>query len=294
MNRRDFFLTAPALSAFCGAPAGAAAAESSGGARLKPAICAYSYRNALKNKTMTYQDLVRLTARLGADGIDMTVYWFPDTSDEFLRPLRRLAYKMAVTIYSIGIDSEMTRPTPELRQAEVEAIKKWVDVAEKLGAGHIRVFGGSTPKGITEEEAAGWVVEALKRASEYSAKKGVILGLENHGGITGRAESIVKIVKTVDSPWVGINLDAGNFRKQSYEQIGMCLPYAVNVHLKTDIAGEDGKKTASDWDRILKMLAGAGYNGYVALEYEAKESAETAVPALIARLKQLTRKYSTA
>ena len=33
----------------------------------------------------------RTNGRLDIDGIDMTVYWFPNTSDEFLLPLRRLA-----------------------------------------------------------------------------------------------------------------------------------------------------------------------------------------------------------
>jgi hypothetical protein len=82
---------------------------------LKPAICAYSFREALKAKTMTYEDLIRLTADLGAEGVDMTVYWFPDTSDQFLNSVRRTAYKSCVSIYSIAIRSVMTQPTPELR-----------------------------------------------------------------------------------------------------------------------------------------------------------------------------------
>ena len=45
-------------------------------------------------------------------------------------------------------------------------------------------------------------------------KKGVILGLENHGGITVKAGTIIKIVKAVDSPWVGINVATGNVRSQ--------------------------------------------------------------------------------
>src|SRR4029453_882086 len=108
-------------------------------------------------------------------------------------------------------------------------LRKWVDVAQKLGASHIRVFGGTIPKGSTEEQAAGWGAEMLKPASEYSGSKGVILGLENHGGITEKAATIVKIVKNVDSPWVGINLDTGNFNRDAYKQMKMCLPYPVNL-----------------------------------------------------------------
>lgn len=290
MDRRELLMSAPWLAAAFTASGDTLA----GKARFRTAICAYSFRDALKNKTMTYEDLVRLAVDLNVDGLDLTVYWFPNTSDEFLLPLRRIAYKMGVEIYSISIRTDMCRPEGELREREVAEVRRWVDAAEKLGAGHIRVFGGNVPKTATEEQAAGWAAETLKRSAEYSGSKGIILGLENHGGITERAERIIQIVKQVDSPWVGINLDTGNFRTDGYSQIEMCLPYAVNVQVKTEIRAEGGKREPQDWDRILGMLAKAGYKGYLALEYEAEEDPATAVPRLMKELRRLARKHSTA
>lgn len=290
MNRRTLLKTVPALAAGAVSPLPAAPGERK--ARLRPAICAYSFRDALAKKTMTYEDLVRRAFEWDMDGIDMTVYWFPNTSDEFLLPLKRVAYKFGVEIYSIAIRTEMTQPTPELQAKEVAEVKKWVEVAEKLGAGHIRVFGGRVPKGATEEQAAGWAAEVLKRAAEYSAGKGIILGIENHGGVTEKAATILRILKQVDSPWVGVNLDTGNFRTDPYAQIAMCLPYAVNFQVKSEITGEDGKRQDSDWDRILNMAAQSGYKGYLALEYEAKEDPATAVPRLLKQLRQLCQKHS--
>ncbi len=170
-------------------------------------------------------------------------------------------------------------------------MKKWVDVAEKLGACHVRVFGGAVPKNATTEQAAGWVVEVLKRAADYAGSKGIILGLENHGGITEKAATILDIIERVDSPWAGINLDTGNFNTDAYSQIAMCVPHAVNFQVKTEIR-ENGERKPCDWDRVLKIAADAGYRGYLALEYEAKEPAATAVPRLTGQLKQLCRKYS--
>lgn len=289
MNRRDLLRTIPAL----GAARLAAAPKAGAPARplLRPAVCAYSYRQALGRKSMSYEDLLRLTADMGADGIDMTVYWFPDVSNSFLLPLKRLAYRLSVDIYSIAIRTEMTRSTPELRAAEVAEIRKWVDVAERLGAGHIRVFGGDVPEGVTVGQAADWVVEVLKRACEYAGSKGIILGLENHGGITEKAETILDILKRVDSPWAGVNLDTGNFTTDAYAQIEMCAPHAVNIQVKTEIR-ENGERKPSDWDRVLGIVAASGYRGYLALEYESREPAETAVPRLTGQLKELCRKYS--
>jgi L-ribulose-5-phosphate 3-epimerase len=294
MNRRHLLQSLPMLAAFGSAPGRLpASAPVKAAARLRTAICAYSFREALKNKTMSYEDLVRLAVELDVDGLDLTVYWFPNTSDEFLLPLRRLAYKNGVEIYSISIRSDMCQPTEELRAREVAALEQWVEVAVKLGAGHIRVFGGQVPKGSMEDEAAAWVVNILKRAADYSGRKGVILGLENHGGITSRAEKVVQIVREVNSPWVGINLDTGNFESNTYAQIEACVPYAVNVQFKIEIS-ESGKKLPSDWSRILAMLTKGGYKGYLALEYEADEAAEAAVPRLTKQLNEAVRKQERA
>ena len=294
MNRRDLLKSLPMLAAF-GNASSVLAADTlpKGSARLRTAICAYSFRDALKKKSMTYDDLVRLAVELDVDGLDLTVYWFPNTSDDFLLPLRRLAYKNGVEIYSISIRSDMCRPTEELRDRESAWLERWVEVAAKLGAGHIRVFGGDVPKGSTEDQAAEWVVGILKRAADYAGRKGVILGLENHGGITSKAERVVQIVKAVNSPWVGINLDTGNFRSDTYAQIEACVPYAVNVQFKTEIS-ENGKKLPSDWNRILSLLAKGGYKGYLALEYEADEAAEVAVPRLTKQLNEAVGKQGRA
>ena len=115
MNRRNLLQMAAALAAARGA--GAAAPP----ARLRSAICAYSYRNELKSGAMKYDDLVRIAVENGVDGLDLTVYWMPENPpDDFLVPLRRLAYRNAVEIYSISIRTDMCRPTRELQDVEVE------------------------------------------------------------------------------------------------------------------------------------------------------------------------------
>lgn len=252
----------------------------------------YSFRKQLAAKSLTYADLVRKAVEWDIDGLDMTVYWFPSTGPEFTLPLRRLAYTMGVEIYSISVRSELTKPSAADRRKEVESLYRWIDVSNALGASHIRVFGGTVPKGVTEEQAVPWVVECLQRAADYASTKGVILGLENHGGICTRAERVIEMVDKVDSPWVAINLDTGNFRSDVFKQIEMCLPKTVNIQVKVEMLDESGKKTKQDWDRVVKMVADSGYKGYLALEYEAEDDPMLAVPGLMARLRDLTRKYS--
>jgi len=257
--------------------------------RFRTAICAYSFRKGLQDQAFTYANLIRMAAELGADGIDLTTYWLPDTSDQTLFGLKKLAYRSGVALYTIGIRARMAQPTPELQAAEIELVRKWLDVAVRLGASHMRIFGGAVPKGATEDQAVAWAVETLKRAAEDAGKKGVILGVEDDGGITTNADRTVEIVKKADSPWVGINLDIGNFPDDGYRQIEMCAPYATNVHYKSEVhVAKKGEST--DVGRVLEILAKAGYRGYLALEYEAAGDPATEVPKLIAQMQQAMRR----
>ncbi len=287
MNRRQLLARLAALGA-----ASQLRGQSPSQYRLRPGLVAYSYRKQLAAKTMTYESLIHLVSDFGLDGLDTTVYWFPDTSDQYLATLRRTAYKNAVNLYSIAVRIRLAQPTPELQRAEFESLKKWVDVAEKVGATHIRVFGGAVPKGATEAQAIAWAVEVLKRCAEYSGSRGILIGVEDDGGLTTTAEPTLQIIKQTDSPWAGMNLDTGNFPKNGYSQVAMCIPYATSVHFKEKIAGEDGTKEKADWDRLIGMFAKAGYKGYLSLEYESEATAETEVPKLTRELRRAISKYA--
>ena len=137
-------------------------------------------------------------------------------------------------------------------------------------------------------------MDVLTRASDYAAKHGVILGLENHGGITDYAERIVEIVTKVKSDYVGINLDTGNFKERPYKQIELCMPFAVAAQYKTKMAAENSKERVdSDWDRLTGMFAKSGYKGYLAIEYEDAEPTSTAMPRKLAELRRLCLKHSS-
>lgn len=279
-NRREYFkllAAAPLL--------GVNAAAADKHTLFRPAICAYSFRNELKNGQMTYADVIRMAADTGADGVDLTTYWLADTKDETLFALKKLAYRLSVSLYSIGIRARMAQPTSELQAAEVATVRQWLDVAQRLGAAHMRVFGGNVPKGATEAQAIDWAAETLKRCAEEAGRKGITLGVEDDGGITTTAEQTVAIVRKADSPWAGVNLDVGNFKSDGYREVELCAPLATNIHFKTHVA-VNGQRQPADWPRILGILRKAGYRGYLALEYELNDDPRTAVPQWIARMRE--------
>jgi L-ribulose-5-phosphate 3-epimerase len=286
MNRRHLLTTLAAVGA-----SSQISAQPAQTFHLRAGLVAYSYRKELAAKTLTYDTLIRRIADWGLDGLDCTVYWFPDTSAEYLASVRKTAFKNGVQIYNAGVRVQLAQPTAELQRAEFENIRKWVDVADRLGASHVRVFGGNTPKGATEQQAIAWAAEVLKRGADYSGTKGITLGVENDYGLTLEAGPTVEIVKQAASPWAGINADSGNLRADGYSQFELLLPYATSLHLKAEISAKDGTKEKADWSRLLSTLGKSGYRGYAGLEYEGT-NAEAEIPRLAADLRSVVRKLS--
>jgi sugar phosphate isomerase/epimerase len=263
-------------------------------ARFRTGLVAYSYREALQAKTMTYEDLIRVAVETGTDGIDMTVYWLPATSDDYLLSLRRLAYRSRVEIYSIGTRVQLAQPAGPLRDKQFAELRNWVDVAQKVGASHIRVFGSARPQGASVEQALDLAGETMRQFAEYSGARGITLGVEDDGGMTEYARETLEIVKRANSPWAGMNLDIGNFRAPKvHEQIEMSIPHAVSTHIKTTYAPDDGgARVPFDLDRIFAMFAKHGYTGYMGLELEAVPDPAAVIPATLRRLRELALKYS--
>jgi sugar phosphate isomerase/epimerase len=120
------------------------------------------------------------------------------------------------------------------------------------------------------------------------------LALEDDGGITDFAKDTIEIITLAKSPWVGMNLDLGNFRPPGvYDQIEASIPYAVSTHVKTELTLDDGKTQAPmDWDCVFKMCVAQGFCGYMGLEYEAADDPAGVVPGHLRHLKELAVKYS--
>ncbi|HEU5022084.1 MAG TPA: sugar phosphate isomerase/epimerase family protein [Bryobacteraceae bacterium] len=289
MNRRTMLTTLAAMPA-ASLLRGQIAPPSTPLSHLKPGLVAYSYRTALAAKKMTYDDVIHMASDWGLAGVDTTVYWL-DTSPQNLAKLRRTAFKAGIQLYNAGARIRLAQPTKEKQDAEVAEIKKWVDVADAIGASHVRVFGGPIPKGATQEQAIGWAVEVLKRGAEYSGTKGIILGVEDDGGLSATAPPTIAIAKGADTPWAGINADSGNLPKNGYTEFPTMLPYATSIHFKTMVSDENGKKIPADWPRLLAMIAKSGYRGFVGLEYEGNNPDE--IPERCAKLRDLTAKATS-
>jgi sugar phosphate isomerase/epimerase len=301
MFRREFLVAAggavvaaPTIGAFA-RPSTPGASPAGSEARLFVGCCALSYLKYFNAGSMTMESFIRKAVELQVHGVDITTYWLMSTEPGYLTSLRHLAFKNGVAFSGIAIRTEMCQAGGAIRTEEVRRIQQWVDTAELLGVSHVRVFAGSLPGGATEKQGIEWVVETMKPACEYAAKRGIMLGMEDHGGITARASMILEILRRVDSPFAGINLDISNFEgktdEEMYSDIEACIPHATHAHIR-DVFG--ATKRPIDLDRVWRLFARGGYKGYMSAEYEDEEDPMTGVPKLLGKIKVLCRKYSTA
>jgi sugar phosphate isomerase/epimerase len=215
---------------------------------------------------------------------ECTSYYFPaNVTDEYLVKLKRHAFLRGVPISGSAVGNTFTHPAGAKRDAEIKSVKDWCDHAAVLGTTHIRVFAGEVQKSSNKEEARKLCIAALEECCDYAGKKGVVLGLENHGGIVSESADILEIIRAVKSPWFGVNWDSGNFRTDDpYHDLELIAPYAVNVQWKAEVQPRASKeKQPADFKHIVKILRDANYQGYLALEYEAAEDPWTAVPRLL-------------
>jgi len=259
--------------------------------RLQLSLAAYSFRQFLDHKDATKRitlgDFIDFCADHGCAGTELTSYYFPEGFDtNYLLKLKRHAFLRGVAISGSAVGNNFALPKGPKRDEQIALVKKWIEHCAVLGAPHIRVFAGpATDKDVATAKKL--CIGALEECGEHAGRHGIFLGVENHGGIVAEPQDLIEIVQAVKSPWIGINLDTGNFNTEDpYADLALCAPYTVNVQIKVEIRRRGQKANeVSDLPRLVKILSDANYQGYVALEYEAKEDPWKAVPEWLKRMK---------
>lgn len=285
ISRRNLLAAGAAMGAAMvpGAAVANDPVKRSGGPRLRQGLCAYSYRDHLTGKVQPTMDLmgfVRRAAELDVETVELTSYYFPaEVTPAYLAQLKRECYLHGVAITGVPVGNVFTHPAGKARDAQMALVRKWVDVADALGAPTVRVFAGVAQAGQSPADAMKCCIGALEEACDYAGKHGVILAMENHGGIVAEVDSVLEIARAVQSDWFGINFDTGNFHTDDPYADGVRVaPYAVTAHIKTEVAPRGKSKVPADLKRIASILRNAGYRGPFSLEYEAAEPAATGVP----------------
>lgn len=241
------------------------------GTKIKISLNAYSFNRPLRAGQMSLEDVVDYCANLYFDGLDATGYYFPGypkvPSDEYIYTVKKKAFINGMTINGTGVRNDFAVPDSTSRKSDVQLVKNWIEVAEKLGASVIRIFAGrKIPAGYTFDQTLKWMIPDIKECVEHGRKHGVIVALQNHNDFAKTANETIRIVEAVNSEWFGVMLDVGSLRQgDPYKQIAKLLPYAVSWQLKENVwYGKE--KTPIDLKKLKNIIDKAGYRGFLPIE----------------------------
>ena len=301
VSRRGFLTGSVATLAgtvIAGSSTSAQAAKApvrNGASHMKLSLAAYSFNRMLprpnreQKSEMTLSDFVDYCAKLNLDGTELTSYYFPaEVSRDYLLDLKEQTFRLGLDISGTAIGNDFCLPEGKERDTQLKLCRTWIDHAAVMGAPVIRIFAGKVPKGGNEAEALDLCVAGINECLDYAAEKGVLLALENHGGITATPQQLLAIVERVkDSKWFGVNYDSGNFRTADpYGDLEKIAPYAVNAQIKVAVKPSDGDEEPADLKRMVEILRAANYRGYVVLEYEEDKPFEE-IPMYVDKLREL-------
>ena len=133
-------------------------------------------------------------------------------------------------------------------------------------------------EGYNEDQAFDWVISSIEQILPKAEECGVLLGLENHWGLGRTPEGVLRIVEAIDSPWLQVTLDTGNFLEDPYDRLELLAPRTILLQAKTYYGGGKWYTLDLDYGRIAEIMRRHNFTGYVSLEFEGNEDPETAIP----------------
>lgn len=235
-------------------------------------------------------------AEMGFDGIEFLLVQMASEENSYLQSLKRRAFHAGLDIMGFSTHQGYVFPDKAQRDAEIEKTIGQIELAYKLGIPTMRLNTGRwrtiqsfddfmanqgiepVLEGYTDDEGFEWVIDAIEKCLPTAEKCGVVLGLENHWGLGRTAEGVMRIVDAIDSEWLQVTADTGNFLERQYEQLEILAPKTFLVQAKTYYGGGKWYTLDIDYNKVADIFRKSGYKGYISIEFEGNEDPMTAVP----------------
>ena len=304
-NRRDFLkqstlagLGISALAASCTVKESKPLEQVKSNIRHNPiGVSSYSFwqfNGPKEDRSMKY--CIDQAARMGFDGIEFLLVQMSSEETGHLNNLKKQAHHAGLDIMGFSTHQGYVFPEKEKRDEEIKKTIHQIELAYQLGIPTMRLNTGRwrTTKsfddlmanngiepvleGYTEDDGFKWVMDAIEQCIPTAEKCGVVLGLENHWGLGRTAEGVKRIVDAIDSPWLMVTLDTGNFLEDPYDQLEMLATQAILMQAKTYYGEGKWYTLDLDYPRIGEIMRKANYKGYISVEFEGQEDPQTAVP----------------
>ena len=295
MQRRDFIQSSLLAGGLSGIPSSQVIpAKPTLQPSIKLSVSSYSYWH-FKGDKFPIEKVIDDAAALGLEGIDVLHRQMESEDNAYLQKLKKHAFVNGIAMTCLSIHQGFVTPDKDELKKHVEHTIHCIDLAYKMGIPCLRLNTGrwNTIKsfddlmkirgiepilpGYTEDVGSKWCVDGIQQCLKKAEECGVLLALENHWGLGSTPEGMIRIQDTVNSPWLGLLMDTGNFLEDPYDKLKMIAPRASFVQAKTYYGGGEWYSLELDYDRIVKILKDVNYHGYISIEFEGKEDAKSGV-----------------
>lgn len=266
---------------------------------MKISVSSYSFSQYINAGKMTQKDCVKEAKELGFDAVEFidingATY---EEQVENAAEIRSIADSLGIKINAYTIGANLYNGDCEKDKAEVERLKKQLDIAKILGADVLRhdvcYTLSQTGNGRSFDLMLPTIAENARKITEYAQTLGIVTCSENHGFIAQDSDRVERLFNAVAHENFRLLVDIGNFLcvdENPITAVSRVAPYAVHAHAKdfyktdfptprTGIATRGGSYIGGavigegivPVKRCLQILKNAGYDGYVSLEYESDE-----------------------
>ncbi len=266
---------------------------------MKLGLCSWSYHKSLESGKLDFPGLLKVCAKdLHLGGIDIIADHLPKTDKKSLIAYKKMATDLHLTIACLSPGNNFGKPSAEDRKKEVDSVKALLDAAYILGAPVLRIFAGWPWPYEDREKLWPEMVACIKECEKKAKETGIVLAIEPHngGGFLPTSQDTLRLIKEINSEWVGINLDTGNYHDpDNYKGVENSMKYAPHMHAKVHHISEDCKALEFDYDKIFTILKNADYRGFFSLEFEGQDlhgqDEIKYIPKAVEMLKRYAHKY---
>jgi L-ribulose-5-phosphate 3-epimerase len=234
-------------------------------------------------------------ARIGFDGVELLLMQMSSEEPAYLKKIKKYAFHTGLDLMGFSTHQGFLCPDKAKRDENIKLTIQQIEMAYELGIPTMRLNTGRwgtisdfddlmakrgiepVLPGYTEDEGFKWVIDSIAACMPKAEECGVVLGLENHWGLGRTAQGVKRIVDAINSEWLMVTLDTGNFLENPYPQLEMLAPQTILMQAKTYYGGGKWYTLDLDYPRIGEIMRKAGYKGYISLEFEGNDEPIKAV-----------------
>ena len=283
-NRREFITAASsaALLATTTAHLNATPADT----KSRPnriGVSTYSFWQFNRKEMRNIENCIDMAAEMGFDGVEILHRQMESEDTGYLQKLKQRAFLHGLDLMGFSTHQGFLRPDPAFREKNINDTIHQIELAYRMGIPTMRVNTGTWGtskdfndlmahrgmeppiKGYTDEDGFKWAIDSLTKCLKKAEECGVILGLENHWGLGRTPEGLNRIVNEINSPWLQITADTGNFLEDPYEKLDQIAAKTVLIQTKFYYGGGTWYSLDLDYNKIAAIFRKHNYRGYVSL-----------------------------